>query len=242
LAATLEPARETSGDFYDVIPLPDGRWGLLVADVADKGTGAALYMALSRTLIRTYAVEYDTQPERALRAANRRILADASVDLFVTVFYGILDPLSDTLIYCNAGHNPPYLLSAQGDDTVQTLTRTGLPLGIRLVEDEGWKRHTVLLPPGSTLALYTDGVTEAQNPQGDFFTAERLLDVLQAQRGSTARGIQDAVMGTLHQFAGDAPHAQHDDITLMVLVRDSAAWIVDGNRCKGGPGAVQPLG
>ncbi|MFC2036817.1 PP2C family protein-serine/threonine phosphatase [Chloroflexota bacterium] len=219
LAATLEPARETSGDFYDVIPLPNGRWGLLVADVADKGTGAALYMALSRTLIRTYAVEYDTQPKRALRAASRRILADASADLFVTVFYGILDPLSDTLIYCNAGHNPPYLLSAQGDDTVQTLTRTGLPLGIRLVEAEGWEQRTVQLPPGSALVLYTDGVTEAQNPQGEFFTEGRLLELLQAQRGSTAQGIQDAVMGALYEFAGDAPHAQHDDITLMALVR-----------------------
>jgi serine phosphatase RsbU (regulator of sigma subunit) len=218
LAAALEPARETSGDFYDVIPLPEGRWGLVVADVADKGTGAALYMALSRTLIRTFAGEYDRQPELALQAANRRILADASADLFVTVFYGVLDPARGTLTYCNAGHDPPYLLGAAVDGQAQSLTRTGLPLGV--LEEETWLPRTVRLPAGSALVLYTDGVTEAEDSQGEFLTSERLLEVLTASKGQSARAIQEAVLGAIRQFVGDASRGQHDDITLMVLVRE----------------------
>ena len=217
LVATLEPARETSGDFYDVIPLPGGCWGLVVADVADKGTGAALYMALSRTLIRTFAVEYDRQPELALSAANRRILADASAHLFVTVFYSILDPVSGRLTYCNAGHNPPYLLGDEDGGQVQALTGTGLPLGV--LEDEIWEPRTIRLDGGSALALYTDGVTETGNPQEELFGRERLIDVLRENRGASAQEIQEAVLGAVHEFAGDSPHAQHDDITLMVLVR-----------------------
>jgi serine phosphatase RsbU (regulator of sigma subunit) len=220
LAAALEPARETSGDFYDVIPLPDGCFGLVIADVADKGTGAALYMALSRTLIRTFAVEYGRQPELALGAANRRILADASADLFVTVFYAVLDPVSDMLCYCNAGHNPPYLLDGQDLAKCQELTRTGLPLGV--LEDETWGLHTVQLGKGSTLVMYTDGVTEAENPQMELFGKERLLETLKAVRGSPACRIRDAVLGAVHNFASGPHYLAHDDITLMVLVRAEA--------------------
>ena len=215
LAATLEPAKQTSGDFYDFIPLPDGRLGILVADVADKGTGAALYMALSRTLIRTYAIEHHTQPALALGAANRRILMDTQSDMFVTVFYGILDPLSGVLTYCNAGHNPPYLLSAQGDCAVQSLGRTGMPVGI--MEDGTWGQEMTQLDPGDVLVLYSDGITEAQNAQQAFFGTERLLKVLQAGLTHPAQGVQDAVLAEVHSFVGDAP--QFDDITLMVVVR-----------------------
>lgn len=219
LSAALEPARETSGDFYDVIPLPEGRWGLLVADVADKGTGAALYMALSRTLIRTYAVEHALRPELALGAANRRILSDARANLFVTVFYGVLDPVSGILTYCNAGQNPPYLLGAGDGGQVHALTRTGLPLGV--LEDETWEPRTVQLPIGSALVLYTDGVTEAGNSQSELFGKERLLDVLSASQRASAQGMQEAVLGTVHEFAGESANVQQDDITLMVLVRAS---------------------
>jgi len=216
LAATLEPARETSGDFYDVIPLPNSRFAIVVADVADKGMGAALYMALSRTLIRTYAVEYHTRPDFVLRVANRRILADTQAGLFVTVFYGVLDPITGTLTYCNAGHNPPYLLSARNTDTVQALRRTGMPLGI--AKGVSWEQDVVQLAPGDMLVLYTDGVTEAQDGREAFFGKERLLEVVQTNLGRQAQNVQDALLAEVHEFVGDAP--QFDDIALMVVVRD----------------------
>ncbi len=217
LAATLEPARETSGDFYDFIPLPNGRLGIVIADVVDKGMGAALYMALSRTLIRTYAIEYDTQPELVFSAANRRILLDTHTKLFVTMFYGILDPITGILTYCNAGHNPPYLLNTQNRDTVQALRRTGLPLGV--FEEVTWTQGSVLLAPGDSLVLYTDGVPEARDQQEEFFGEKRLLEIVQANLGHSAQDIQNALLAEVHQFMGDAPRL--DDITVMVVVRDS---------------------
>lgn len=217
LAATLRSARETSGDFYDLIPLPNGRLGIVVADVADKGAGAALYMALSWTLIRTYAVEYPTRPELVLSAANGRIMMDARTSMFVTVFYGILDPAAGTLTYCNAGHDPPYLLSAQSGDAVQTLRRTGPLLGI--FEDAAWEQRTVQLAPGDALVLYTDGVTDAEDGTGMFFGQERLLEIAKANRGRSAQDVQDVLLAEVQEFVGDAP--QFDDLTLMVIVRSS---------------------
>lgn len=227
LRAKLIPARETSGDFYDVISLPDGRLGLVVADVTDKGTGAALYMALSRTLLRTYAVENDLRPDLAFNAAHRRIIADTSSSQFVTTFYGVLDPASGTLTYANAGHNPPYLFNSQNGSDVpvafQELTNTGPPLGLRMFKDVTWERKEVALMPGDVLVLYSDGITEAQDAQGEFFEEERLLEVVQAhlvaekRDGPSAPDIEDAILAKVYEFMGDAP--QSDDITLMVLVR-----------------------
>jgi hypothetical protein len=216
VAAALEPARQTSGDFYDVIPLPNGRLGIVVADVADKGLGAALYMALSRTLIRTYALQYHARPDYALRVANRRILMDSDAKQFVTVFYGILDPLAGTLTYCNAGHNPPYLLSAQDRDPVQELGGTGIPLGI--FEGETWGQASVQIRPGDVLFVYSDGVTDAEDGRGEFFGEKRLLDVARSCLARSAQDAQETVLAAVHQFVGDAP--QFDDITLMVVSRN----------------------
>jgi class 3 adenylate cyclase/tetratricopeptide (TPR) repeat protein len=219
LAVALEPARETSGDFYDFISLPDGRWGIVIADVADKGAGAALYMALCRTLIRTYAVEHNSRPELLFNAVNGRILAETHSDIFVTVFFGVLDPAAGTLVYCNAGHSPPYLLRARTGaalaTTAQALRRTGPPLGI--LEDAAWKQDAVRLAPGDTLVLYTDGVSDAHDPQGALFGRERLQEAAQPHLGRSASHIKEAILESVHQWVGSAP--QFDDITLMIVVR-----------------------
>ncbi len=215
-AVTLEPAREMSGDFYDFIALPNGRIGLVIADVADKGMGSALYMALSRTLIRTFAPDFDAAPEQVLRAANQRVLSETSSDLFVTVFYAILDPESGLLTYCNAGHNPPFLYSANGGG-MQQLTRTAIPIGV--LEEPAWGQESIQIEPGDLLVMYTDGVTEAEDEEADFFGEARLQAVAAANLGRSVDIIEGKVVTAVLDFVGDAP--QFDDITLMILARDN---------------------
>ena len=223
IAATLLPARETSGDFYDFIPLPGGRLGIVIADVADKGMGAALYMALSRTLIRTYAADYPERPDLALQAANDRILADTRADLFVTVFYGILDPAGSTLIYCNAGHHPPYWLSPENSQgsgrqaPVQALPGRGIALGV--IEDPDWGCSTIKLDPGAVLLLYTDGVIDAHDSDLAPFGSEGILQVAQSNLGRPAQSLLQDLLSHLQQFTGGQP--QFDDITLVAVRRES---------------------
>jgi serine phosphatase RsbU (regulator of sigma subunit) len=211
ISATLIAARQTSGDFYDFVPLPDGRLGLIVADVADKGTGAALYMALSRTLIRTYALQYPDEPERALQAANERILADTQSDQFVTVFYGILLPESGLLTYANAGHNPAFIVGVKE----QLLGQTGIPLG--MFPAMAWQRRQAQLRPGDVLVMYTDGFSEAQDSSQAEFGEARLLEIVRASRDRGATAVQQALIDGVSEFIGDAP--QFDDLTLLVASR-----------------------
>jgi serine phosphatase RsbU (regulator of sigma subunit)/tetratricopeptide (TPR) repeat protein len=212
LVAHLEPARQTSGDFYDFINLPL-ETALVIADVADKGAGAALFMTLTRSLLRTYATEYPDQPSLVLAETNRRILGDTSEALFVTLFYALLNPERGELRYSSAGHNPPYLLRAGGG--LETLPNTGIPVGV--LEEAVWSERAIQLQPGDTLVLYTDGVTEAQDVQGDFFGEPRLEAVLNAHLGEPAENILQAIRRDLAEFVG-AAH-QTDDITLMVIQR-----------------------
>jgi sigma-B regulation protein RsbU (phosphoserine phosphatase) len=222
LSATLRPARETSGDFYDLIPLNNGKFGIVIADVTDKGTAAALFMALSRTLLRTYALEYEWQPELVFRDVHRRILEDTDTKQFVTVFFGVLDPINGMLTYANAGHNPPYLFRGRNGPgasiEVQELGNTGPPLGLRICADLTWDQAALQLDPGDVLVLYTDGITEAEDLEEEFFEEERLLEVVGANLEHSAAEIQSAILTKVQHFVGDAP--QHDDITLFVVVRE----------------------
>lgn len=215
LAATLEPAREIAGDYYDFIELPNGKWGLLIADVADKGVGPALYMALSRTLIRTFAAQYPDEPETVLAGANRRILSDARANLFVTVFYGVLDPATGMLTYCNAGH-PPACLFDSRTGSLQLLGNTGMPIGID--EDARLRRATAQMMPGDVLLIYTDGVTDAQNERGEFIDRRPILETSPAPRGTSAQAILTSIVADVHTFVAGAP--QFDDITLVILSRN----------------------
>jgi sigma-B regulation protein RsbU (phosphoserine phosphatase) len=187
----------------------------VVADVADKGMAAALYMTTCRTLIRAYATEYTEAPELVLAEANRRILADTHGGLFITVFYGILDPAKGILTYCNAGHNPPYLFSLKDNGAQQALTRTGMPLGI--IEQTSWERAVLTFESGDVLVAYTDGVTEAQNTEEGFYEEARLIEVTKANTGLTAKAMLEIMATDIQEFVGEAP--QFDDLTLMVVKR-----------------------
>lgn len=226
ISAALVSARETSGDFFDLIPLWDGKLGVVIADVADKGIGAALYMALARTLLRTYIVEYSTRypesyalhPERVLSTVNECILHDTNSDLFVTVFVGILDPQLSTLTYGNAGHNPPYLFCRhpkRGEAPLRALVNTGIPLGV--LPERTWERGSIVFSPGDLLLMYTDGITEARSSPHDFYGDERLREVVRAHLDDSAQAVREAVLADVQRFMGDRP--QSDDISLLVLKR-----------------------
>jgi serine phosphatase RsbU (regulator of sigma subunit) len=217
LAVTLLPARNMSGDYFDFIPLGEEKIGILIADVVDKGLGAALYMALSRTLIRTYALEFELQPDLVFFSTNERILQDARANLFVTAFYGILDVKTGRLTYCNAGHNPPFLIRAGDGGRVDALTANGMPIGVDM--DAFWKQAEVQIDPGDVLLLYTDGIPDAQNNEGEYFKDFRMIEIAQDKMGTSAQGIQVSVLESIQEFAGEAP--QFDDITLLVVMRES---------------------
>lgn len=217
MAARLEPAHETSGDFYDFIPVANDKWGIVIADVTDKGLGAAVFMALCSTLIRTYATRYPTLPAIAMSSVNERILSDTRGSLFVTAFYGILEPDIGRLRYVNAGHNPPFLLSSLKGKRVDRLTRTGIPLGIS--PDATWQQKIVKFSPGDLLILFTDGITEARNRQGAFFGDQRLLDVLRANLDRSAEEIQQAVLDEVQRYSGGTP--REDDIAIIVMARNN---------------------
>jgi len=216
-AVTLAPAGETSGDFFDIIPLAEDKIGFVIADVLDKGVGPALYMTLSRTLIRTYATEFDLQPDLVFFATNERILKDTRANLFVTAFFGVLDPATGALTYSNAGHNPPYFLSDQNGFDPIPLDKTGFPIGID--EDATWERAQIEMQPGDVLIFYTDGVPDAQNLEGEFFKQESLVKIVQDHLGESAELLQKSILDAVYDFVGDAP--PFDDITLMVLRRDA---------------------
>jgi serine phosphatase RsbU (regulator of sigma subunit) len=188
----------------------------VIADVADKGMAAALYMTTCHALIRTFANEHPKEPELALAKTNHRILSDTHGGLFITVFYGVLDPTEGVLTYCNAGHNPPYLFSPSGEPEPRMLTRTGMPLGI--VDESSWERRVITFDTGDVLIAYTDGVTEAQNREEQFYGEAHLIATARTNMTHSADAIREVILKGIRQFVEAAP--QFDDMTLLVLKRE----------------------
>ncbi len=217
IAARLVPARETSGDFYDFIPISEHKLGMVVADVTDKGMGAALFMALTSTLIRTYAVRYPTLPAIALSAVSERILSDTRGGMFVTTFYGILEPHTGRLLYANAGHPAGVLIrSRRGKESIDLLRPTGMALGVS--DDARWRQKEARMIPGDVLVLYTDGITEANNPNGVFFEEDRLIETILQNADNSAQEILDALIEAVQRFIGPVP--RQDDIAMIVVRRE----------------------
>jgi serine phosphatase RsbU (regulator of sigma subunit) len=210
VASYWEAARQVSGDFYDFLLLPNGSWGIAIADVADKGVPAALFMALSRTILRTVAFNR-FEPSDVLERSNNLIYGDTSSDLFVTIFYAIWNPESQILEYANGGHNPPLLIRADGK--TRELTAKGIALGV--IEEIKISQKAVKLHPGDTIIFYTDGVTEAMNEDYDEFGVDRLTVVGKNMRKMSPAEIVDAITEAVAEHAGGTP--QSDDVTLVVM-------------------------
>jgi serine phosphatase RsbU (regulator of sigma subunit) len=213
----LQSARAASGDFFDFIGLGDQRLGLVIADVADKGMGAAMVMALSRTLIRTFAFEHPDRPDLALASANRRMCDDLRADTFVTAFFGVLDLRSGELAYCNAGHSRPLLIDRA--ECVRRLESSGMALGILPQIDLALRRATIA--PGEALLAYTDGLTDTQNAEREFYGDARLIETVRPLAGQPAAAVRGAVTSALTAFSGGVD--PFDDVTLVVVSRDCAS-------------------
>lgn len=210
LAAYYRPARLVGGDFYDFIPLTGGRYALVIADVADKGVPAAIFMATCRTLIRAVAVTSNT-PAEALEQVNKLLMYDNRTDLFFTCWYAILDPVAGTLSYSSGGHNPPLLIRPDGK-IIELRTR-GIAIGV--LETIKLNNTQITLEPGDTLLAYTDGLTEA--PRADmteFGEVELHLSAMKFHTRS-AQDMVNKIITAVDRFTGGQP--AFDDLTLFVL-------------------------
>ena len=209
LHADMRPAREIGGDFFDYFLIDEDRLAFTVADVSGKGIPAALFMAVSRTVMRNATA--GAEMAARMTDANRLLSAENAACMFVTLFHGVLDLTTGLLRYCNAGHNPPYLLRAAGGR--ETLKATGIPFGID--PDRPYQIAEISLVPGDALFLFSDGITEAFSPTGEIFGEARLERVLDSARGHGAAELVAEVIGATDEFAAGAE--QSDDITCLAL-------------------------
>ncbi|NDJ21819.1 SpoIIE family protein phosphatase [Nostoc sp. B(2019)] len=242
IAARFHPARVVGGDFYDAFPLANHRIGIVIADVCDKGVGAALFMSLFRSLIRAFAQQHynlswlgaftdqsstltkggqraqaprigTTALKNAVSLTNNYIANNHSrINMFATLFFGVLNPSTGLLHYVNAGHEPPAIFGADG--VKARLKPTGPAVGIMPNREFGIQQ--VQLEPGDILVAYSDGVTDARDPKGQFFGEEKFLSLLQ-QPAPSATAVLDRIEASVYAYIADAD--QFDDITMLAVHR-----------------------
>lgn len=211
LYATMNAAKSVGGDFYDFFLIDDNHLGFSIADVSDKGIPAAIFMAISRTVIRATALR-QLSPSVCLRESNELLCRESVNDMFVTVFYGILNIHTGDVVFCNGGHNRPILIGKRGGVSMLPLTG-GLVLGV--MSDAVYAEKTIKLEPGDSLFLYTDGINEAMDPDNDPYGDPRLLDTCRAMTGKNPRQMVDAMAQSVSTFVKGA--LQSDDITMLAL-------------------------
>lgn len=212
-AASWQPAREVSGDFYDFIPCGKGCMGLIIADVTDKGMPAALFMAMTRSILRSSLDQADS-PAQGMTKANNLICKDSNISMPVTAFYAVSNPQNDEIVYVNAGHNPPLLYRADEETPIE-LTRTGMLLGF--MDDAVYEQAIITVNPGDFAVLYTDGITDATNAEQELYGMNRFQNAIAKNRELSAKQILAGIEKSIQKFIGST--APYDDITLLIAKR-----------------------
>lgn len=232
VSASMTPAREVGGDFYDAFMIDGGRLAFAIADVSGKGVASALLMAVGRALLRSAANEFP-DPSAAVAEANNQLCSMNPKELFITAFFGVIDLNLGTLTYVNAGHDPPYVMN--GTDQPVELTHTGgIALGV--LPGLPYSELTIPIDAGTSLFMYTDGITEAQNAAGELFGKERLEGLLVTSREVGPQTVIGSVLGNLERFTGNAQ--QFDDITCIAVRFEGGAAADDDEGLK--PDAAAP--
>lgn len=213
LYASMIAAKDVGGDLYDFFPIDDTHFGFTIADVSGKGIPAAIFMAVSRTMIKANGTRGISSNE-CMKIVNDLLCEESLDEMFVTVFYGIYDMATGTIEYTNAGHNRPYILHADGS-VEMVMSKINMALGI--MEGLEFKSDTIQLQPNDTLVTFTDGVTEAEDAEHNQFGDDRLIEILKELRGSDSETIVRTINEKIKDFVGEA--TQFDDITQLVIKR-----------------------
>jgi len=216
LAGHNAPCRTVGGDYYDFIPYDDGRVAVVLGDVAGKGMSAALLMSNLQARVQILA-ELPQNLANLMSRLDQSVAINAPPNRFITLFFGLIDPQRGTLTYCNAGHNPPLLVRADG--SVERLKAKGTVLGI--FPEIGYEEQNVAFAEGDLLAIYSDGVTEAVDSNGEEFGEERLAQLVAEIREQSSSAVIDAVLERVSEWTDEAP--PEDDVTLIVARRVGSA-------------------
>lgn len=208
---SMTAAKDIGGDFFDFFMIDDKNFGFVIGDVSGKGIPAAIFMAVSRTLLRATALK-GLSPNECLVHVNNLLCSESVSSMFVTVFYGILNTETGLVTYANGGHNPPYLIKVDG--VVELIPMTGgIALGV--MEEMPYNFKSFTLNPGETVFLFTDGVTEAMDSKEDLFSEERLIERLSNSNSKTISDITKDVIDSVFEYSKDVP--QSDDITVLTF-------------------------